>query len=509
MRALGAREWMEAELAWRGEQCDAALLRLIPAPSGGDPAGPLGQIGGGDRVPCRALGFPFAQSKEQGAVRDTEDLAGEIAPLTGRESGLLTVHVAGSVPAADSSGHSPWEGMSGAALFSGPLIVGVIVIDPARFGTDRLEAIPSPRWWRSPAFARCLSAIAGQALASGGRRCGCDAWVAARPVPAVAVQGDAAALRRGGSSFLLAAEYGIVPFHGRRENLEELGRWCEGESGLEIALVHGPGGTGKTRLAAELCRHAQTRGALAGFLESNPLGERLAALADVTAPLVIVVDEAPGRLDDVATLLIQLAGAPNDNRLRVVLLARHVGEWWDAVLPRRLSDLDAKWAYSEASVHWLSPVDDTVAEREQAFDAAAAAFAVRMSRDATQLPRPDLAEQVFEQILFIHLAALSALTGERATPKGAVLRDDLLTVAREREALYWADTLRGGELQLGAVVQERAVTVATLTFARSEDQAARALAAVPDLRDAPEQRLREVARWLRRALSGRSARSLG
>jgi S1-C subfamily serine protease len=65
VRTLGAREWVEAELAWRGERCDAALLRLIPAAPGGDPAGQLGQIGGGDRVACRALGFPFAQSKEQ------------------------------------------------------------------------------------------------------------------------------------------------------------------------------------------------------------------------------------------------------------------------------------------------------------------------------------------------------------------------------------------------------------------------------------------------------------
>src|SRR3954468_18498565 len=73
VRPLGAREWVQAELAWRGEQCDAALLRLMPAVGGGDPAGQLGRIGGGERVPCRALGFPFAQSKEHGAVRDTED----------------------------------------------------------------------------------------------------------------------------------------------------------------------------------------------------------------------------------------------------------------------------------------------------------------------------------------------------------------------------------------------------------------------------------------------------
>ena len=95
--------------------------------------------------PARALGFPFAQAKEDGGVRDTEDLAGELAPLSAlTKSGcLLTVGIVGSVPRPDRSGHSPWEGMSGAALFSGPLIVGVIIVAPVNFGTDRLEAVPT------------------------------------------------------------------------------------------------------------------------------------------------------------------------------------------------------------------------------------------------------------------------------------------------------------------------------------------------------------------------------
>ena len=79
------------------EHCDAALLR-VPGDRAGDAAGRLGRVGGNERVACRALGFPFAQAKKSGGLRDTEDIAGEIAPLTGPRADCLTVHIAGSVP---------------------------------------------------------------------------------------------------------------------------------------------------------------------------------------------------------------------------------------------------------------------------------------------------------------------------------------------------------------------------------------------------------------------------
>jgi hypothetical protein len=45
-------------------------------------------------------------------------------------------------------------GMSGAALFAGPYLVGVVAVDPARYGPDRVVATPisaignDPSWWR-------------------------------------------------------------------------------------------------------------------------------------------------------------------------------------------------------------------------------------------------------------------------------------------------------------------------------------------------------------------------
>ena len=282
-RRLGSSEWLSAEQVWRGESCDAALLRIPDAESEDDAAARLGRVGGGERAPCRALGFPFAQSKEGGALRDTEDLAGELVPLSALKGGRLTVHVAGSVPLADDrSGHSPWEGMSGAALFSGPLIVGVVVIDPARFGSDRLEAESMAAIAAEPGFREALTSNRDGALAL---RAVEDVAVARgllrepyRPLPAKATPER---LRSGATYFLVAPEYGIVPFHGRAEEVEEWGNWRTGESGLEVGLLVGAGGTGKTRLAAEVCRFAQVDGALAGFLEAGVASDALAALGEV------------------------------------------------------------------------------------------------------------------------------------------------------------------------------------------------------------------------------------
>src|SRR4051794_31148243 len=59
VRALGSSEWLPATRVWRGKGCDAALLRINQdqaAPE--DRVARIGRIGRGERVPCRALGFP-------------------------------------------------------------------------------------------------------------------------------------------------------------------------------------------------------------------------------------------------------------------------------------------------------------------------------------------------------------------------------------------------------------------------------------------------------------------
>ena len=108
------------------------------------------------RLPAGAGG-----ARDSGGRRDTEDITGEIDPLTGSSRLPHRTHY-GSVPLPDASGRSPWAGMSGAALFSGPLLVGVVTVDPAHFGSDRLQAVPVSAMTAEPAF-RALLTVPPQA----------------------------------------------------------------------------------------------------------------------------------------------------------------------------------------------------------------------------------------------------------------------------------------------------------------------------------------------------------
>jgi hypothetical protein len=142
-RPLGEADWRSARVAWRGESCDAALVEIGPPTTATGPVR-FGRVMAGTRAPCEGIGFPAAQTRPgaRRVIRDTEGIDGRLRPLSGIKSGLLTIDLAGSVPAADASGRSPWAGMSGAALFSGPLLIGVVRVDPAHYGTDRLVAVP-------------------------------------------------------------------------------------------------------------------------------------------------------------------------------------------------------------------------------------------------------------------------------------------------------------------------------------------------------------------------------
>jgi hypothetical protein len=166
-----------------------------------------------------------------------------------------------------------------------------------------------------------------------------------------------------------------VPFRRRAEELAELDAWCGG-SGLSVGVLVGPSGTGKTRLAAELCRRQQIQGALTGFLEAATPPESVAALAEGTDPVLLVVDEAHVRADQVAQVLSRLARSPRGAPVRLLLVARQLGNWLRQL--RQLCDhADARFAVAAAWIRELGPVDPTLEGREDAFRAATHAFAGR------------------------------------------------------------------------------------------------------------------------------------
>src|SRR5579875_763112 len=127
-----------------------------------------------------------------------------------------------------------------------------------------------------------------------------------------------------------------------RDELDALRDWFEtntnsDQPGLRIAIVHGVGGSGKTRLAAELCHQLIPEGWYAGFTHRSPSAEVIDYLADVAQPLLITVDYPEGIPEkDLIALLGPLA--TREEPTGILLLARQVGDesgqWWDTFAKR-------------------------------------------------------------------------------------------------------------------------------------------------------------------------------
>jgi TPR repeat protein len=495
VRPLGVDNWCRADVT-RLRECDAALLRIKGARGRFEEPVRLGRVATEERARCQAVGFPLAQAKvlERRDVRDTEEMKGEIAPLSGLKKGLLTIHIHDTVPVRDASGRSPWEGMSGAAVFSGGLLIGIVSVAPKHFGTDRLEAVPVEA---VAAEAEFRAAVTGDA---------------ARPPALSAVEDEPArallrrhylpsthvpsALRRP-TPLLLRPELGIVPFRGREPERDELLAWCADAAPISLALLTGIGGTGKTRLAAELCRACADEGWLVGFLMPEVTADGVRPLADAASSLLLVIDDAHSRSGVIGDLLQTLVRR-RSAATRILLLARERGTWWEKTLPQLVQEeLDAALALEAATVKKLSAVEPSVAGREAAFDEAAHAFAERTGCPISGSP-PDLSDGLFERILFIHLAALTNVGREGDEPEPKMIRDDLVKAALGREERYWTDTAGEVGITVDATVLKRAVVAATLATAAGEAEAATALAAVPDLAgDGLEAVRRQIARWLR------------
>ena len=136
---------------------------------------------------------------------------------------------------------------------------------------------------------------------------------------------------------LIKARTGIVPFTGR-DKLTEITDWAnaqpgEGREDLAVAVVTGVGGSGKTRLAAELCSNLEKNGWVAGFIpKTTELSEaELTWLTRVESHLLLVLDYAEeSHKEELTRLLRRLRerGAPT----RVVLTARSAGAWLDDLL---------------------------------------------------------------------------------------------------------------------------------------------------------------------------------
>ncbi|MFF9351281.1 trypsin-like peptidase domain-containing protein [Streptomyces sp. NPDC014734] len=160
---------------WTDSVADIAVLRIARDPdTGGPPATEVPPVRFARVtavVACEALGFPrFKMRRDPASVldgrpvlyRDSHHARGTTTPLAGVRQGALELSLRAPEYDADRN-RSPWEGMSGAAVWSDGRLIGVVSEHHRPDGLGTLTASRVDRWYQSlpPARIRELTELIG------------------------------------------------------------------------------------------------------------------------------------------------------------------------------------------------------------------------------------------------------------------------------------------------------------------------------------------------------------
>ena len=469
-----------AVVVWNGaaDGLDAALLEITDPGWLSRPLMPVrwgALIGSEPGVAVQAVGYPEAERRSAG--RDTLQAVGSVNPGTGLVSRRYEVDISGPRLAVDGDG-SPWSGTSGAALWSGGALVGVVLQDRGEtFSNGRISALPVAELVADPGFRE----VVAPALE--------PAELVSMLAPPITHQDPPT------PAFLLRADMEVLPFVGRRDELKTLTRWCTADES-PVALLVGSGGQGKTRLARQFVASMRERGWAAGYFadtaeQHNRPHERLSVLAGATRPVLLVVDYAETAPTLISTMLQQ---AVSCRALRVLLLARSAGEWWRNICS---SSPAVEMTTASAPIYELTELAGDVEARMVIYRRSVVELADRLPglrsyggidwvSVASGLPDP--APDALHDGLALHLlmAALSSLL-EAAMPamsatekrSGGPSGDHVMDVLLVHERRYWSRVASASRFELPDDLQEQAVAAATLYGAADQAEGRRLALRIP------------------------------
>jgi tetratricopeptide (TPR) repeat protein len=519
----GADRWAARPCWWSYDDAvDAALLEVTgdgwPVPeslvdSTRRPPQRWGWLATSDPLcEVQARGFPRLQREPTGRI--DEQLVGRIRPGTGSIARRYEVLGNDPLPAGgedDAPPASGWAGMSGAAVFAGDLLVGLLRRDRRPNDTSagtRLTATRARELLLDDEFRRVVHAHTGW-------------WPALEPVEFAGLLAPAATNRDLRSPMvLLRPDVEAVTFHGRDAERADLLGWCvEGGPGLSVRVLTGPGGQGKTRLSRWLTGALRDRQWVAGHLRADLGDEHWANLPGVdlftraSAGVLVVVDYAECRPRLVRELVERMRDARHP--VRLLLLARSAGSWQTDAMGASEATHEILTAAPVAELAAL----DSAGQRGSAFSVAVRDLARLLGSvpaytdtdwlsvaDRVEVPHL-LHEPRFGGALNLQMAALVALLQHGPAPVSTVPDEPVEATLLRHEERYWDRSAAGhGVDRLLSRIRRNIVAAAVLCGAADEDEALSTVGRVPHL---PQDSRLYAASWLRQLYPAEPSRYWG
>jgi hypothetical protein len=304
-----------------------------------------------------------------------------------------------------------------------------------------------------------------------------------------------------------------VPFLGRQLLLDQITGWPQGPD-RPVLLVTGGGGSGKTRLGREACAQMLVAGWDAGLADNQ---RRDGTPTDrLQRPTLLVVDDADLHTGVISALIDYLRRDDAGPEVRLLLLARAAGTWWDRLV--RQQELDGAYTVLDLDGH---PVP--AADRAEHFRRASTAFAPY--RDpGTPLagvpPPAELDDPAYAEPLLIHIAALLHTVATPATPPpspgqeraadsdssagqpGLPVRQALLQALCERERHRWCQLGSHLSFNPDLPLADQVVALATLTAAADQACAMSFITVLPNQAEVIRLGAEALAAWAHRLYAG-------
>ncbi|WNV85326.1 toll/interleukin-1 receptor domain-containing protein [Umezawaea sp. Da 62-37] len=311
-------------------------------------------------------------------------------------------------------------------------------------------------------------------------------------VPRLFVQPPAEPDPNASPSTLLRPEQRVVPFSGRERELADLTAWATDSAANSTRLVVGAAGSGRKRLALELCHRLANAGWLAGVVDGEAPAAQIRRTSAIDKPLLAVVDDAELRSHQLLALAeaVSARTATLDAPSRLLILGRSDGAWLRPLREHADERVAALFRPTgRAGTMTVEPLTP-----HTSFASAVEAFADALGVTADVPSPPETNATTLE----VHALALcTALAqGGFGPPEDT---DDPLVALRGYDLAQWRRRISaegGAEDDLAALAVIG--TFATLCVPTSADQAEALATRLPDiLAQAPMDVRRHVERWSR------------